>query len=538
MGLRGPGARRVKQSSKAIVRHSAPLPAHPWDEPGLSRADKVIRFVESLPCSSGPLAGTNFRLRPWQRKFIKAVYKVDDNGHRLVRTAVLSVGRGNGKTALASVLALCHLAGPESESRGEVYAAANDRFQSSRVFNELAAIIQRTPWLKERCSVRRYPKEIEDFETGSLFVSLSADAPTKAGLSPTFVVVDELGQAKSRELYDVLRTSLSKRVEPLLMTISTQAANDEAPLSQLIDYGLRVNNGEVTDRSFHLTLFSAPREADPFVRETWKKANPALGDFLSYEAVRVLAIQAQRMPPSEMSFRNTVLNQRVDTSAPFLNMAIWKANGNHEYDLRELRGRPCYAALDLGATKDMTALVLVFADADGGFDVIPYCWLPGETLREREDEDSMPYRLWARDEYLLTFPGRSTDPEAVAMKVAELHGMCNIKGLAYDRWRIEDFKRELMPLAAVSSSCRSAKASKTWRLRSIESNNWSKRASCVTTITPCCGWRRPIAGSKWTRRGIKNYQSERATAASTQWSRSPWRSVRRRGRCRRSISAR
>jgi hypothetical protein len=45
----------------------------------------------------------------------------------------------------------------------------------------------------------------------------------------------------------------------------------------------------------------------------------------------------------------------------------------------------------------MTALVLVFADADGGFDVIPFCWLPGETLQEREDEDNMPYRLWARD---------------------------------------------------------------------------------------------------------------------------------------------
>lgn len=389
------------------------------------------------------MAGTNFRLRPWQKKFIRAVYKVDDNGHRLVRTAVLSVGRGNGKTALASVLALCHLAGPESESRGEVYAAANDRFQSSRVFNELAAIIQRTPWLKERCSIRRYPKEIEDFETGSIFVSLSADAPTKAGLSPTFVVVDELGMAKSRELYDVLRTSLSKRAEPLLMTISTQAANDEAPLSQLIDYGLRVNNGEVTDRSFHLTLFSAPMESDPFVRKTWKKANPALGDFLSFEAVKVLALQAERMPASEMSFRNTVLNQRVDASAPFLNMALWKANGGNVYDIRNLRGRPCYAGLDLGATKDMTALVLVFADRDGGFDVIPFCWLPGETLSEREDQDNMPYRVWAQDGDLLTFPGRATDPKAVAMKIAELHGMCNIKSLAFDRWRIEDIKREL-----------------------------------------------------------------------------------------------
>ena len=65
------------------------------------------------------------------------------------------------------------------------------------------------------------------------------------------------------------------------------------------------------------------------------------------------------------------------------------------YDLRDLKGRPCYAGLDLGATKDMTALVLVFADGDGGFDVVPYCWLPGETLQAREDEDHMPYRVWA-----------------------------------------------------------------------------------------------------------------------------------------------
>jgi phage terminase large subunit-like protein len=98
----------------------------------------------------------------------------------------------------------------------------------------------------------------------------------------------------------------------------------------------------------------------------------------------------------------------------------------------------------LGATRDMTALVLVFADSNGAFDVIPFCWLPGETLQEREDEDNMPYRLWARDGDLLTFPGcRSTDPKAVALQIAELHGMCNIKALAFDRWRIEDIKREL-----------------------------------------------------------------------------------------------
>ena len=75
-----------------------------------------------------------------------------------------------------------------------------------------------------------------------------------------------------------------------------------------------------------------------------------------------------------------------------------EANGNNEYDIRDLKGRPCYAGLDLGATKDMTALVLVFADRDGGFDVIPFCWLPGETLSEREDKTTCPIAYGRRTE--------------------------------------------------------------------------------------------------------------------------------------------
>jgi phage terminase large subunit-like protein len=169
---------------------------------GLSRAARVIRFVESLPCSAGPLAGTLFKLRPWQKRFIRAVYRTDKAGNRLVRTAVLSVGRGNGKTTLAAALALCHIAGPESESRGEVYSAANDRWQASRIFSEVVAMIERTPWLSERVSIRRHSKELEDIgATGTVYAALSRESGTKHGLSPSFVVYDELGQSEGRDLY-------------------------------------------------------------------------------------------------------------------------------------------------------------------------------------------------------------------------------------------------------------------------------------------------------------------------------------------------
>ena len=137
MGMRG---------INATPKRRKPLPPassvpHPWDASGLSRAERVIRFIETLPCTAGPLAGTTLKLRPWQKRFIKAVYKTDKSGNRLVRTAVLSVARKNGKTQLAAAFCLCALSGPESEPRGECYAVACTRFQAGRVFNEMVAII-------------------------------------------------------------------------------------------------------------------------------------------------------------------------------------------------------------------------------------------------------------------------------------------------------------------------------------------------------------------------------------------------------------
>src|SRR5262245_15211313 len=320
MGRRGINAKPKRPPEQV----SAP---HPWQAPGLSRAERVIAFCETLPITAGLLAGSPLRLRPWQKRFIRAVYRTDSADHRLIRTAVLSVARKNGKTQLASALALCHLSGPEAESRGECYSVACTRNQAGRVFNEMTAIITRTPWLDERINIIRFRKELEDDVNGSTFAVLSADVAPVHGLSPSFVCYDELAQVPSRALFDALGTALGARSSPLMVVISTQAATDTAPMSELVDYGLRVNRGEVEDPHFHLTLDTAPPDADPWSRATWKKANPALADFRSLEDVKRLALQAQRMPSAEASFRNLILNQRVDTTEHFISPGVWKACG-------------------------------------------------------------------------------------------------------------------------------------------------------------------------------------------------------------------
>jgi phage terminase large subunit-like protein len=336
------------------------------------------------------------------------------------------------------------LCGPEAEQRGECYSAANDRFQAGKIFNEMCAIIENVPWMKRRVSIRRHSKELEDIGsggTGSTFAALSSDVGTKHGLSPSFFVYDELGQASDRELFDVLDSAMGARAEPIGLVISTQAARDDAPLSELIDYGLKVKRGEIADPSFDLELWSAPADADPWNAKTWKLANPALGDFRSVEDVRRMALQAQRLPSREASFRNLILNQRVDTTAHFLSAAVWK-QCTGPVDVDRLRGRPAYAALDLGASRDLTALVMLFEDDDGTLDVVPFFWLAGD-LREHEDTDKAPYSLWRDQGHLIHGGEKTLDPRLVALKIAELHGEFNIRSIAYDRWRIADLKREL-----------------------------------------------------------------------------------------------
>src|SRR5690349_4706703 len=105
MGLRGPGAKPVKRPAGTRRRRKG----EPWQNPGLSRAGRVIAFIESLTITSGVHAGMPFRLRPWQRAIIEDLYAVDGAGRRRKRQALVTIPRKNGKTQLAAALALCHL---------------------------------------------------------------------------------------------------------------------------------------------------------------------------------------------------------------------------------------------------------------------------------------------------------------------------------------------------------------------------------------------------------------------------------------------
>ena len=201
MGKRGPTTAAAKSTKQRRPSRAKRLP---WDRKKYSRAEKVIAFIEWLPITAGMHAGQKMVLREWQKDIVKAIYATDSQGLRQVRTALVTLPRKNGKTALAAALALCHLLGPESEQRGQVFSAASDREQAAIIYREMEAIILMVPEFAARCHIQAFHRTITDTVTGSVYRAMSADARKAHGLSPSFMAYDELSQSKDRELYDNL----------------------------------------------------------------------------------------------------------------------------------------------------------------------------------------------------------------------------------------------------------------------------------------------------------------------------------------------
>ena len=353
-----------------------------------------------------------------------------------MRRAVLSIARKNGKTALIAALVLCHLVGPEAVQNGEIYSAANDREQAAQVFKVAAQIVRADEELSRLLKVVDSTKTIACYGNGSFYKAISAEAGTKHGLNPTIVIFDELAQAKNTELYDVLDTAMGARAEPLFITISTQSNDPEHILSKLIDDGM--NSG---DPRIVVHLYAVPEDADIFDPKVWKLANPALGDFRSLEDMKATADKAARMPAEEPKFRNLFLNQRVAPVASLISRAEWVACAGEPVFAERQK---VYLALDLSSTTDLTALVMIGAEDKSP--VKAWFWKPADLVLEHSARDfgsgSRRYLEWRDAGWLETTPGRSIDPFVVATRIAELCQAYDVRGMAYDRWRINDLLRQ------------------------------------------------------------------------------------------------
>lgn len=403
-----------------------------------SRAARVIRFIEAYcRVPEGIHVGCPMKLAIFQKRFIKAIY---DN-RKGTRKAFLSIARKNGKTALIAALVLVHLVGPEAKQNSQIVSGAMSREQAAIVFNLASKMVALNPALAEIVRVVDSRKQLFGLPMNVEYKALAAEGKTAHGLSPVLAILDEVGQVRgpTSEFVNAITTAQGAHEAPLLIAISTQAANDTDLFSIWLDDAEKSGDPTIVSH-----VYAAPADCELDDRKAWRAANPALGLFRSLKDTQQQAAEAMRMPSVESTFRNLTLNQRVSVVSPFMSLSTWKSCGAAS---GYLDGLEVFGGLDLSARTDLTALVLIGKDSKGNWHIQPHFWTPAQGLMDRARRDRQPYDVWRDQGFLRTTPGATVDYEQVARDIAELTDGLNVKAIAFDRWRIDIFKKELEALS-------------------------------------------------------------------------------------------
>ena len=406
------------------------------EQKGQALADRAVAFINSLKHTKGVWYGKNFELLPWQDKIVRDIFgTLKPNGYRQYNTAYIEIPKKQGKSELAAAIAL-YLTCGDGEYGAEVYGCAADRQQASIVFDVAVEMINQCPALKKRCKILASQKRIVYLPLKSFYQVLSAESYTKHGLNVHGVIFDELHAQPNRALYDVMLTgSGDARKQPLYFLITTAGTDRNSICYEVHRKAEDVINGKKNDPTFYPVIYRIKDEDDWTDEKNWYKANPSLDITVDIDKIRAAFNNAKENPAEENLFRQLRLNQWVKQSVRWMPMDKWNLC-SYKIDKERLNGRVCYGGLDLSSTTDITAFVLVFPpeDEDGKYEILPFFWLPEETLALRVRRDHVPYDTWEAKGLIMTTEGNVVHYGFIEKFIEELGKQYNIKEIAYDRW--------------------------------------------------------------------------------------------------------
>lgn len=445
-------------------------------------ADRVVEFFPAyLRHYIGHFAGEPFTLLPYQEWLI--VRPLFGWKHttpwapRRFRKLFGFLPKGAGKSPLGAGLGF-YLAFCDGEAGAEVYAVASEKNQA-RVVHDNARIMTETikrldDEIGQLLLVKR--DEIERTDTHSKYCVLSADAASKHGYRPYAVVMDEMHAQKNRDLYEVLWRSMIKRLQPLMLILTHAGHDDEGICFEEYDLARRIVSGATVEDTTLPVLFEATPDEDPFIEATWRRVNPGHGVTIQHDAVAMLAREAKDEPRKRNDFLMWHLNRWVNQAVSWLPVDWWDACSAPIQPDSELSGLACCAGLDLAQKIDLAAFVIVFrhpiaealevevkTDEPTGavvtktqalnyrITILPFFWIPENTMKQREQEDGVPYSDWVRRGLVTATEGDIIDYQRIyadiTTKIVPRFPRLKEGGVGYDPAFATDIATKLRDLA-------------------------------------------------------------------------------------------
>lgn len=405
------------------------------------KAARVVRFIETY-CKHlhGDLAGSPFLLHNWQKNDIiyPAFGNYDLEGHREKRFIYVELPKGNGKSFLLSAITL-YMAIADGEHNAEVYCVAGDREQARIIFDTCREMIAADPRLSAACQV--FKNTIVHKKSASTIKVISAEAYSKHGYRPYAIMFDELHVQPNRDLYDTLTRGMIKRWNSMCWMITTAGVKNTFA-EQIHDDAELMRRGKLKNPAWLPVIYNAGQEDDPFAPETWKKANPGMGNIIDEKNFALLSNEAKTQPSALNSFKRLHLNIWTGATESWIPGHVWDKN-YREVTPEELLQADLFLGLDIASTQDLSALAYLFRLQDGTYHIRVTNFCPEETILDRDRKENANYLAWKEAGWLKSTPGNVQDLESIRYEILEAAETYTLMGLAFDPWLADNFAAEL-----------------------------------------------------------------------------------------------
>lgn len=403
-------------------------------------ADRVVKFFSQLRFYDGEWAGQRFILADWQEwDLIRVLFgwRSRLDGLRRFRRADIIVPKKQGKTPIAAGIG-AYMMLADREPGARVLCGATSKTQAREVWDAAMKMILRSPEL--RGQVVAFKQALFNPILGSSFVPISRSSEAADGPSVHCGIMDEIHAHKDRALLDIVDRALGARRQPLVLNISTLGVIGTSPVWDIVKFIKEVlERRKDNEKQFcYFTTVDDPEKwTDPV---EWQKANPNLGISIYPAGFADDIKNAVDMPSKQNLVKCKNLNIPVTAESKWLNMEDWDLCGG-TIEPETLKHKPCYGGLDLGISKDISALALAFrlgaVEINGQIRPLIWLlmryWVPAEGILTRWQEDGVDYPQWERAGWIKALPGRTTNNDIIRGDIIELGREYQIKRISADR---------------------------------------------------------------------------------------------------------
>lgn len=408
-------------------------------------AARYFRFV-GRHCRhyEGEWAGKKIDFEPWQCFADANLFGwIREDGTRRFRQAYEEVARKNGKSTRIAAAGNFYLIG-DNEPGAQIYSAATKKEQARLIFESSKAMLEQSPALARLCTIEEHKLKYQR----SKYLPLSKDSKRMDGFNVHAGLVDELHAHPNSGLWDVMRSAMGARKQPIMRAITTAGFDHNSYCYQRRRYAIQVLEGAVKDDAFFTTIYTLddPEKWDDPAE--WPKANPNLGVSVSLTDLQEQCEEAKHLPSAKTEFLTKRLNLWVYGETAWMPMQHWHQckdpNLGSLDDATELDGQECYGGLDLSAVEDMTTFGLVFPGESGQRTTLSRSYLPQAALERRLKQGDKTLETFRDSGHLIVLPGQTVDYNFIKADIMAAAERFDLQSIAFDRWNSSQLVSDLI----------------------------------------------------------------------------------------------